>query len=224
MESLGTCYDSIVQLLSSHPNRSLVEPFDHVLQVERLRLERRPQGDVRLLLIAESHVRIRDIGNKGAGFVFEPRYYTPWWRNLFLPSFGAAFTRTTHPIRGRCLQSLSSAGFWLLDASVLSLSGYKKVGCDQSRPFERTLTRQIVQLSWEKHVRQHYESVMRQTSKPVVVAFENVAEVLPIAADFKIKFEVKANSRVYRTPEYGWGTHTFKKAAKLAGLDSCLSS
>ena len=224
METLRACYDSLAQLLSDHPNRSMVEPFDHVLQVERLRLERRPKENVRLLLIAESHVRTRDISSKGAGFVFEPKYYTPWWQNLFLPSFGAAFSKTTRSIRDRCLHSLTNAGFWLLDASVLSLSGYRRSGTIQSRPFERTVTRQIVQVSWETHVRQHYELVMQQASKPVVVAFVNVAEVLSIKPDFRVKFEAKANSRIYRTPEYGWGTHTFKKAAKLAGLDSCLSA
>src|SRR5262249_3096400 len=105
-------YQLLRDTLSDHPSKGWIETFDHVWEVEHLRIQQRPKH-IRLLLIAESHVRVRDLQVKGACFIYEPRYYTPWWGDLFLPAFGAPYHKGTTPtIRRDCLDAMREEGFW----------------------------------------------------------------------------------------------------------------
>src|SRR5258707_671754 len=118
---------------------------------------------------------------------------------------------------------MSAAGFWLLDASTLSLSGYKKVNNSQPRPFQNETLKELIESSWQNHVEAQFDGIMRQQKRPVVIMFENLRSSLPITPDFNIKFECASNSRVYRGIDYKWGTETFKKAAREAGIHDCLT-
>src|ERR1039457_3918441 len=79
-EAVTSLRADVVALRRQH---DIVEPFDHVEEVERLRQRNRPR-QVKLLLIAESHVRVSDdqFARRGAGFLYEPRYTTRWWNDL----------------------------------------------------------------------------------------------------------------------------------------------
>src|SRR6266404_1617799 len=90
MSAINDAYDCIRACLSGCDLGPYIEPLSHVLQVDALRQAYRPKGDVRLLLIAESHVRRPDqyVQSFGPGFLYNPNYYTSWWGDLFLPAFG----------------------------------------------------------------------------------------------------------------------------------------
>ena len=158
MESVRRAYNDLCVLLRNADLDQYIEPIKHVLEVERSRRFYRPSTDVKFLLIAESHVRVSPdrFTNKGPGFIYEYRYYTPWWGDFILPAFG-----TVRPIgdvptrqpansanRFRWLECLKSNGFWLLDVSLLSLSGYQKVDPHwPGRPLDKLATR-IIKTSW----------------------------------------------------------------------------
>lgn len=85
MKSIHRLYDNVGVLLHEAGVGDYVEPVEHVLEVERLRQAYRPHGEVKFLLIAESHVRVSPdhFASKGSGFIYEHRYYTPWWPNSY---------------------------------------------------------------------------------------------------------------------------------------------
>lgn len=182
----GAMFDSIAalraDLVALKDQYDVVEPFAHVEAVERLRQQNRPE-QVKLLLIAESHVRVSgdQFDRRGCGFIYEPRYTTPWWRDLFLPAFGSKHKgRLTPELKARMLERMRSAGFWVLDASILSLSGYQKVAPVENRPFSRApytrgLEREIPELSWRDHVDATFSSVMSSPNPPVLAAYRRIA-------------------------------------------------
>lgn len=228
--SLDATYDSICALFKGEEKTDCLrlEPIEHVREVERLRQLYRPQcGKLRLLLLAESHVVVSDL-SKGVGFIYEPRYYTPWWHDLILPGFGADPKRTTADLREKYLTRLRDEGFWLLDISIIALSGYRKVERDwPNRPFDMhsgRIRKEFSQLSWDGHVRGLFLDIVLREA-PVVAAFESVTWILPSEAPctiHPIKFRTKSNNRVYRSPDYKGGTHSFKDLAERAGLEHCL--
>ena len=227
MNTLTRTYDLLKSgLVSQFGADSPIEPFTHVARVEELRHQYRPAGPIRLLLVAESHVRTAeaDFATKGVQFLYEHRYYTPWWGDLLLPGFGASSDGTTAGVRQDYLERMQAAGFWLLDVSILALSGYEKVGASTSRPFEAR-REQLLRTSWSSHVRALFQHVLTQPTPPVIVAFDNVADVLPLPLRNRVprlKFKNQKNTKQYRSPSYDGGTATFAAAARQAGLATCL--
>lgn len=227
---LNETYNEMLTVIANHPARPYVEPFNHVQMVEDLRLANRPAGQVKLLLLAESHVRAPDDLAGGIGFVYAPTYYTPWWHDLFLPAFGAASkARATKATRAEYLNRMKRAGFWLLDASLLALSSYRNVKYPVSRPFNERQVKALIRISWQQHVSHHYQEVMQQAQPPVVVAYQSVIAHIPeidhvstIVPDYRLVFNGPSNSKKYRQAGYCGGTKTFCQAAERAGLQRCL--
>jgi hypothetical protein len=226
MESIHRVYDNVLAVLHEEGLGHYVEPVEHVLEVERLRRAYRPNGDVKFLLIAESHVRVSPdcFASKGSGFIYEHRYYTPWWHQFILPAFGTV--QPTNPEnRLRWLERLKSSGFWLLDVSLLSLSGYHKVDRRWAgRPLDN-FTKRIINASWKGHVHHLFEQIMDQGCRPVVCAFESISDVLPPEIKDQatiVKFAGRGNARVFRSPNYPYGTKRFCDAAKKAGIEGCI--
>ena len=233
MGSLEETYNRLGTYLADQQMADLTESIAHVREVEQLRQLYKLPADVRFLLLAESHVRTSDSDyqRKGIQFIYEHRYYTPWWQSLILPGFGAQLekykgTPNKAESRRKYLDQLRRSGFWLLDVSIMALSGYKNVGQVSSRPFVGKTLRGITELSWEGHVRSLFEQAMNQSTPPVIVAFTNVAHVLPPmlqSSVHQVKFLVSSNSRAYANAAYPYGTHAFAAAACEAGLQACLS-
>jgi hypothetical protein len=226
MDRAAETYQRILTSLTDVGLRRFVEPVEHVLEVERLRQRYRPDGDVRFLLLAESHVRVGPdyFRKKGAGFLYEARYYTPWWRDLLLPAFGKIQSTTAHT-REQWLSRLKQEGFWLLDVSLLSLSGYQKVDREWPRRPLDEFREQIISDSWHGHVKQTFNDIMAQSKPPVVCAFRNVAFVLDGNLPEEptlLAFNSQQNARVYSSPDYGHGTARFQEAAKRACIAGCL--
>ncbi len=226
MESVQCVYNKLRALLCDKGLGRYVEPVEHVLAVECLRQLYRPNGDVKFLLIAESHVRVSAGGfeTKGSGFIYEHRYYTPWWHDFILPAFGTP-QGTTPEKRLRWLECLRSNGFWLLDVSLLSLSGYRKVDRDWcGRPLEK-LRGEIIKVSWDCHVENFFDQIMNQGCPPVVCAFESISNVLPSAVKEQstiVKFKGQGNASKFRRRDYPYGTERFRDAARKAGIEACL--
>jgi hypothetical protein len=226
VESIHRVYDNVRALLREADLEHYVEPVEHVREVERLRWEYRPNGDVKFLLIAESHVRVSPdyFASKKSGFIYEPHYYTPWWHQFILPAFGKV--QSTNPEnRLRWLKRLKSSGFWLLDVSLLSLSGYRKVDQDwPRRPLDKR-KEEIIKASWGCHVKNLFDETMNQRRPPVVCAFESVSFVLPLGIMDQVtivKFAGPGNARLFRSPDYRYGTKRFCDAARDAGIEGCI--
>jgi hypothetical protein len=226
MDSVSRVYKATFDMLSGVGLSHYVEPIEHVMEVERLRQAFRPEGDVRFLLLAESHVRMSNnsFASKGAGFVYERRYFTPWWHDLLLPALGRR--QPTNPTnRYQWPKRFKSSGFWLLDVSLLSLSGYKKVDKDWDRRPLDTRRKEIIDLAWNGHVKRLLEQLIEQRSRPVICAFEYISRVLPeeIREHTRtLKFRGTGNTRKYANPDYEYGTYAFRKAAEEAKIEGCL--
>ncbi len=195
---ISTAYNAVEVITGQR----YLEPLCDVEQVDQWRQQFRPDR-VRLLLVAESHVR----QGKGPGFIYGPNYYTPWWHVLLRPAFGPDISR----------EGLRERGVWVLDMSVIALSGYKKLNPDWSnRPFD-SMKHQIFATSWMHHVQQEFE----ESDCANVVYFDSAASMLPASVKLNatpIKFCGPSNAKRYRTPEYSHGTARFIEAVRAAGL------
>ena len=196
-----------------------------MLEVERLRQAYRPDRDIKFLLIAESPVRVSNayFERRGAGFVYEYRYYTPWWHQLLLPAFGAV--QRTNPVnRLQWLQYLKSFGFWLLDVSTLSLSGYQKVDSGwPKRPLDE-FREQLLFDSWNARVGIAFEQIMSQPRPPVLCAFKTISFMLPDEVKQRaaiVNFSGPGNAGVYFDPRYQYGTVRLQNAVRAAGIEGC---
>ena len=228
MNTLEQTYQFLRSRLEETGHSAYIEPYSHVEQVDALRQQYRPR-DVRLLVVAESHVRRSDDAflQRGPAFLYNPRYYTPWWTELLLPALGGT-PGTNAEKRAAYLTRMQDCGIWMLDASVLSLSGYRTTQADwEPRPFT-AVEQEIVKTSWAGYVQHEFASVWRQQRKPVLCVFERINHVLPTdvrTQAIPLRFlSPGANSRVcYRSPEYRFGTERFREAARQAGVANCLS-
>ena len=229
-KSLDGIKADLAALIRQH---DLVEPFAHVEAVELLRQQNRPET-VKLLLVAESHVRVSDdnFSQRGCGFIYEPRYTTRWWYDLFLPGFGSNRQgRLTPDLKVRMLARMRDAGFWVLDASVLSLSGYAKVGSQENRPFSKapygsTLEGKLLDLSWRTYVQATFCALMTAPNPPVLAAYGRISHLLPSQwrseAEPFLVFPAQNNQAQYRQATFVGGTETFRRKAAAAGLETCL--
>ena len=226
MNRVASTYQRIRALLAGADLEGHLEPLEHVLEVERLRQAFRPEGDVKFLVLAESHVRstLPNFARQGAGFIYEPRYYTPWWHQLLLPAFGV-LQPTTADKRANFLLRLKQSGFWVLDVSLISLSGYTKVDPNwPNRPLDR-IKREIFRESWNGHVERLFEEVRTQRRPAVICAFDCVRDVSPLHLGDNvtfIRFKAQGNSAKYSRPDYPFGTSKFQEAARKAELAGCL--
>ena len=192
----------------------LVESYEDVVGIEALRNRYRPKR-VRLLILAESHLRSRP--GSLPGFIYDANYNGPWWHQMFRPAF--AVNKPHHlnaKVRGSCLERLRESGVWVLDASIIALSGYRKLdGKPPQRPFENERLC-ILETSWHGHVKALFDGAMSQRKKPVIVCFNSVRHLIPCPLQGKI----------YQTSFPGWGQKynatPLKEAAKKAGLEGCL--
>jgi len=227
MSAINDAYDCIRACLRGCDLEPYIEPLSHVLQVDALRQANRPKEDVRLLLIAESHVRRPDryVQLFGPGFLYNPNYYTSWWGDLFLPAFGGRL-RASRKNRQGYLRAMQNAGFWVLDMSLIALSRYDKVNPDwPARPFD-SYQEQIVRDSWFYVVEAEVQKVMNQATPPVVCVYDRVSYVLPhtlLSQAAILKFNTPANAVQYRQPNYPFGAERFRQAAVAAGLHHCLN-
>jgi len=229
-KSIGEIKTDLVALRQHH---DIIEPFAHVEAVEQLRQQNRPER-VKLLLLAESHVRVPDdqFNQRGCGFIYEPRYTTPWWYDLFLPGFGSNHDgRLTPELKVGMLSRMRDAGFWVLDASVLSLSGYAKVGCPENRPFSkapyrRGHERELLNLSWQVYVQPIFCALMSVPNPPVLAAYRRVSHLLPSQwrsnAEPFLVFPPRNHQAHYRQSTFVGGTQTFRRKAADAGFGICL--
>jgi hypothetical protein len=129
------------------------------------------------------------------------------------------------------LERMRSAGFWVLDASILSLSGYQKVAPVENRPFSRApytkgLEREILELSWRDHVDATFSSVMSSPNPPVLAAYRRIAHLLPpqwrSRAEPLMVFPPRAGQARYRESTFSGGTETFRRKGAEACLNTCL--
>lgn len=228
MTTLEQTYCRLRERLQKTGHSAYVEPYAHVEQVDALRHQYRPH-DVRLLIVAESHVRRSNevFLQRGPAFIYNPRYYTPWWTELLLPALGGT-PGTNANKRAEYLYRLRDSGIWIQDASILSLSGYRTVQTEwEPRPFT-TVEKDVVETSWFGYVQQEFASVWQQPHKPVLCVFERISHVLPSEVReqaIPLRFlSPGPNSRTrYRSPEYRFGTQRFCEAARQAGVENCLS-
>jgi hypothetical protein len=226
MSTISNAYDSIRMCLTGRDLEGYLEPLSHVLSVDALRQAYRPK-EVRLLLVAESHVRRPDpyVESVGPGFLYNPNCYTSWWGDLFLPGFGGRF-RASRENRREYLRAMQGAGFWMLDMSVIALSRYNRVSPDwPARPFD-SYQRQILGQSWSFAVQAEVQSLMRQATPPIVCVYDRVSSVLPsnvLNGAAILRFNTPANSARCRQSDYPFGTERFRQAAIRAGLHNCLS-
>lgn len=228
MNALEQTYHRLLHLLQETGHSAYVEPYSHVEQVDALRQQYRPR-DVRLLVVAESHVRRSNDAflQRGPAFLYNPRYYTPWWTELLLPALGGT-PGTNAQKRAAYLARMQNCGIWMLDVSILSLSGYRTMRAEwEPRPFT-AVEQKVVITSWFGYVQQEFASVWQQPRKPVLCVFERISYVLPTdarAIAIPLRFlSPGANSRIrYRSPEYRFGTERFREAARQAAVESCLA-
>lgn len=228
--ALHDAYQHIHNSLAHVGLAEYVEPYTHVSAVEALRLRHRPKL-VRFLMIAESHVRKSEsqFSGSGPGLIFNPTHPTPWWTDLLVPGFGGTKSRSPRHYREKCLARLSEVGFWVLDASILALSGYQKVDPNwEPRPFD-DYSEQIVRDSWFYYNSAVLDSILQQPHKPVIVIYTRVMDMLGeqlgaelTGTSYLIKFRCRANSTFYAADSYRFGTRRFCEAAREAGMEECL--
>ena len=186
-----------------------LEPFRDVERVNDLRQTFRPKL-TKLIIIGESHVRR---GN-GPGFIYDPAYYTPWWRDLLHPAFGIGGLPRTDGLNYLC-----ESGVWILDASVIALSGYRNIEREwPARPLDSHLNA-ILAASWNAFVRHEFESA----NAAHVVYFERAAAMLPEDIRRKgtpLRFNGPRHAKAFRytDPQYRFGTARFIEAVRAAGL------
>jgi hypothetical protein len=179
-----------------------LEPFCDVERVDHLRQQFRPKS-TRLVILGESHVRKQ----QGPGFIYDAGYYTPWWRDLLRPA-GI-----------ECLEQLQDSGIWILDASVIALSGYRNVNrLWPGRPFDQHSTA-IFEASWSNFLAQEFA----QVDTVPVVYFERAAHMLPEQArrnGTPLRFNGPRHPKAlrYNDPAYRYGTARFIEAVRAAGL------
>ena len=150
----------------------------------------------------------------GPGFIYDATYYTPWWRDLLWPAFGGR----DRP-RKQNLEALRERGVWLLDMSVIALSGYRNI-CPAwpPRPFD-SLASAIFQASWTHFVQQEWEPLARVP----LVYFERAAALLPETArqcgtPLRFNGPRPVTCLRYSDPAYRFGTARFVAAARAAGV------
>ena len=188
-----------VQALTS---RDYLEPFCDVERVHHLRQQFRPKA-TRLVILAESHVR----KPQGPGFIYDATYYTPWWRDLLRPAGIES------------LKQLQDSGIWILDASVIALSGYRNMNRDwPARPFDAHLEA-IFETSWTNYLAAEFE----QVSSAPLIYFERAAHMLPQQArrnGTPLRFNGPRHPKAlrYTDPAYRYGTARFIEAVRAAGL------
>ncbi len=227
---LKKLYGEIREALAGVGLAQYIEPYSHVNETEGLRHSFRPDF-VRLVIIAESHVRKpdADFRESGPGLVYNPQYRTPWWNDLFFPGFGG--TRSNSVLyRERCLRQLRECGVYVMDASVIALSGYQRVDPKwPRRPFD-LYREQIIRDCWVRHTMHELDLIIARNPDVVVVMYKTVGDMLgqELRADvaqgtFPLKFRVASNERVYEKTYYQFGTQSFCAATKQAGLSSSLS-
>ena len=211
---LETAYHSIRQLLQQANCEHFLEPFEHVEAVHRLRHQYRPTGPIKLVVIGESHVR-RFLK---PGFIYDPTYYTPWWRDLLAPAFN--FSHPTNAEERRTyLQKLQKAGFWLVDVSVIALSGYQTIHASwPKRPLDGLLE-PILHASWQNYT----ASEIAACGSRAFCYFTRVASVLPehiLTQGVPLKFNSPRPPQGlrYRDPAYPYGTARFAKVVQSLGL------
>ena len=225
IDSVLQVYDAAKALLRQANIDHFLEPAEHVVEVERLRQLYRPRRDVRLLILAESHVRVTEnsFRRNGPAFLYNERYYTPWWQHLLLPAFAPHIRKTDHALRKDLLEKLSSLGVWITDASLISLSGYRKVKAGwPNRPLD-ALRDEVLELSWRGHVGAQFSRVLNQSRVPAICVLRSVRGVLPSAENFHctvLNFRCPSNSKLYAQPDYDFGTNAFLHALRQAGIVS----
>ncbi len=186
-----------------------LEPLSDVQQVNHLRQQFKP-AKVKLLLVGESHVR----RPRGPGFIYDPAYYTPWWRDLLWPAFGGS-----ERSRSDNLHQLQDRGVWILDASIVALSGYRNIEPEwPARPLDAHLSN-ILFASWHAFVRHDFEAAAPEH----VVYFERAAGMLPEQVrrhGTALRFNSPRHAKAlrYTDPLYRFGTVRFIEAVRAAGL------
>jgi hypothetical protein len=199
---LKEAYKQTHRCLSGVGLGECVEPYAHVSAVDTLRLEYRPKF-VRFLIIAESHVRKSDGSSRKPGPV-------SCSTQGILPRGGrtSCFQDLGHGIksafyREKCLARLKDNGFWVLDASILALSGYQKVDPKWGpRPVD-DYRQQVVRDSWHYYTGAILDSILTQKEEPVIVLYTRVLEMLgeQLRADvagssFLLKFRRGSNDSI----------------------------
>ena len=206
-----------------------VEPYEHVRGNESLRQSFRP-GLVRLVVIAESHVRKpdADLSENGPGLVYNPQYKTPWWKDLLFPGFGGTPSESI-PYRAKCLKRMKESGVYVLDASIIALSGYQRVDSKWPRRPFGAYDGTIVRDCWAHYTGRELDQMIAENPDVVVVLYTTVRDMLggALRSDVAkgavlLKFRGKGNERVYEEPNYMFGTQSFCSATKSAGLSACL--
>ncbi len=223
LDSVLQVYDAIRARLEQADLAQFMEPVEHVLEVERLRQRYRPKTEVRVLVLAESHVRVsaQQYHRSGPAFLYNERYYTPWWQHLLLPAFAPERKRTDAAARLELLAQLQAAGVWVLDASLISLSGYRKVKTGwPNRPLEAA-RKKILEISWRGHVEEQVSGILKQTQIPAICVLRSVRKMLPeqVSSGCTIlNFRCQSNAAVYGSGGYKFGTSAFLRAIRQAGL------
>ena len=229
MDLFQELYRDLRSMLSGVGLEQYLAPYEDVIRTESLRQSFRPDL-VRLVIIAESHVRKppADFRENGPGLVYNPQYSTPWWRDLLFPGFGGTPSKSVL-YRAKCLQRMKESGVFVLDASIIALSGYEKVDPRwPRRPFDKHLEK-IIRECWARFTGWELDLIIKENPDVVVALYTGVREVLggELRSDvaeraFPLKFRVASNEKVYEEPDYQFGTQSFRAATKCAGLSACL--
>ena len=206
-----------------------VEPYAHVNVTEALRQSFRPDL-VRLVIVAESPVRKPDpdFRENGPGLVYNPQYPTPWWDDLLFPGFGGTRSKSI-PYRAKCLRRMRECGVYVIDASIIALSGHQRVDSSwPRRPFD-AYREQLIRDCWVRLTGHELDLIIARNPDVVVVLYTTVRDMLgrELRADvaeraFPLKFRCAGNERVYEEPDYPFGTQAFCTATKHAGLSASL--
>ena len=152
---LKSTYDRIASLWSERVNKRYpgfpVEPWSHVLTVEKLRWKNRPTNP-KLLLLAESHVRSPQntmnkrslcVAKHGVKFVYNTARKGKGriWNCLeqialkMNPELRNISKEGNQAYRNAIFAELSERGVWLADISIMALSGFQTLrhGSDNDR-------------------------------------------------------------------------------------------
>lgn len=228
MDLLRELYGELRIALERVDLEQYLEPYEHVHTTELLRQSFRP-GFVRLVIVAESHVRKQDADfrENGPGLVYNPRYSTPWWTDLLFPGFGGTSSKSI-PYRAKCLQRMKESGVYVLDASIIELSGYQRVDSNwPRRPFDAH-REQLIRDCWMTFTGLELDRIIAGNPNVVVVLYTTVRDMLggELRRDvaelaFPLKFRGAGNQKLYEEPDYPFGTRSFSAATKRAGLSAC---